>query len=34
MYAQDDIQNKIQALQDQFYSKNSKNLFSKKGTKT
>jgi len=33
MYAQDDIQNKIQALQDQFYSKNSKNLFIKKAQK-
>ena len=33
MYGQDDIQNKIQKLQDQYYSKNTKNYFIKKAQK-
>ena len=33
MYGQDDIQNKIQKLQEQYYSKNTKNYFLKKAQK-
>jgi hypothetical protein len=33
MYGQDDIQNKIQKLQEQYYSKNTKNYFIKKKQK-